>query len=205
MSDYTAPHCDSSVLHSRGECRFCDEHPDWQELRQMWGIAFTGHEPEPLYEGGPMQTPCPSDQRRGTGQAHTWGGNRPTNVDVPQQETVASHVMYGTELKAAAAAVVKREAERAVDPTLLVHPNQMRELLRLPRDEDDQQLPVPNDGPAIQDLVVADIEVRKQIGIRRYGSVLQANNGRDAILDAYQEAMDLTIYLRQLIEERTTS
>ncbi len=89
------PHCDQSVLHAPSECRFCDLHPDWQALRIAWGIAFTGHDPQPLYKNGPMQAPCPSDYRRGTGQAHTWGGNRPTNVDVPQEQTPASKWMYG--------------------------------------------------------------------------------------------------------------
>jgi hypothetical protein len=88
------PHCDRSVLHAPSECEFCDRSPDWQALRVAWGIAFTGHAPERTSPHGPMQVPCPSDQRRETGQAHTWGGNRPTNVDVPQTETFASGVMY---------------------------------------------------------------------------------------------------------------
>ena len=47
-----------------------------------------------------------------------------------------------------------------------------------------------------------DLQERKAIGIARYGTPLQANNGRDALIDAYQEALDLCIYLRQVIEER---
>ena len=66
----------------------------------------------------------------------------------------------------------------------------------------DQALPVPNDGPAIQDLVIADIEARKKVGLERYGTLLQAYNGRDALRDAYEEALDLAMYLRQEIEER---
>lgn len=69
----------------------------------------------------------------------------------------------------------------------------------------DQPPPVPNDRPAIQDLVIADIEERKRVGLERYGVLLQAGNGRDALIDAYQEAMDLTIYLRQFIEERSAA
>jgi hypothetical protein len=88
-SSETFPHCDESVLHARGECEYCDEYPDWQSLRISWGIAFTGHEPSF------GQMPCPSDFLRGTGQAHTWGGNRPTNVDAPQEQSAASKVMYG--------------------------------------------------------------------------------------------------------------
>ena len=60
-----------------------------------------------------------------------------------------------------------------------------------------------NSGVAIQDLVIADIRERKLMGIAKYGTPLQAHNGRDALVDAYQEALDLCQYLRQLIEERS--
>lgn len=97
----TFPHCDSAVLHAPGECEYCDRHPDWQALRLVWGIAFTGHAPtdvDPTYAQAGRQLPCPSDARRGIGQAHTWGGNRPTNVDPAQlpEETFNSRVMYGS-------------------------------------------------------------------------------------------------------------
>lgn len=64
----------------------------------------------------------------------------------------------------------------------------------------DQALPVVNDRPFIQDLVIADIEERKQHGIRKYGTALQSGNGRDMLLDAYEEALDLAIYLRGLLD-----
>jgi hypothetical protein len=67
----------------------------------------------------------------------------------------------------------------------------------------DQPAPLPSNGPPIVDLVVADLEERKQVGIERYGMPLRANNGRDALVDAYQEALDLCMYLRQAIAERT--
>lgn len=50
-------------------------------------------------------------------------------------------------------------------------------------------------------LVLKDMEERRQVGIQRYGTPLQAHNGRDARVDAYQEALDLCVYLRQAIEE----
>lgn len=71
----TAPHCDQMVLHAPGECRFCDALPLWQQLRETWGIAFTGHDPST------GQVPCPADVRRGRGGAHAWAGNRPSEVD----------------------------------------------------------------------------------------------------------------------------
>lgn len=66
----------------------------------------------------------------------------------------------------------------------------------------DQRLPLPNDGPAIGLLVIADIGTRMELGVQTYGVPLQPNNGRDALKDAYDEAMDLTLYLRQALEER---
>jgi hypothetical protein len=66
----------------------------------------------------------------------------------------------------------------------------------------DQPPPAQNDGPAIQDLVVVDIAERKRVGIERYGTPLQAFNGRDALRDAYEEALDLCQYLRQALYER---
>lgn len=64
-----------------------------------------------------------------------------------------------------------------------------------------QENPTKNELPCVQDMVVADIEARKQVGIERYGTVLQPWNGRSSLMDAYQEALDLAIYLRQLLYE----
>lgn len=55
-------------------------------------------------------------------------------------------------------------------------------------------------GP-VRDLVLADMSERDRVGRERYGTPLQANNGRDYLIDAYQEAMDLCAYLRQGVEE----
>ena len=66
----------------------------------------------------------------------------------------------------------------------------------------EQPAPKSADGPAIVDLVVSDLAERKRLGVERYGMALQAHNGRDALRDAYEEAMDLCVYLRQVIEER---
>ena len=51
-------------------------------------------------------------------------------------------------------------------------------------------------------LVIADLRERDKIGTKKYGTTLQSNNGRDALVDAYQEALDLCMYLRQVICER---
>ncbi|SRR6266568_1117787 len=53
-------------------------------------------------------------------------------------------------------------------------------------------------GSAIE----ADICDRTTLGIERYGHPLETFNGRDARIDAYQEALDLQNYLKQLCMER---
>lgn len=65
-----------------------------------------------------------------------------------------------------------------------------------------QPLPATGTGDAIWDLVIADMKERDKTGERRYGKRLQANNGRDVLRDAYEEALDLAVYLRQEIEQR---
>jgi hypothetical protein len=77
--------------------------------------------------------------------------------------------------------------------------------LRHPRDAGDQPLPTTGSGPAIHGLVVTDILARLELGVRRYGQPLRAHNGRDSLRDAYEECLDLACYLRQLIEETTTT
>lgn len=66
----------------------------------------------------------------------------------------------------------------------------------------DQPPPAPNDGPVIQNLVIDDMRARLAVGIPRYGTGLQPHNGRDALRDAYEEALDLCAYLRQAMYER---
>ena len=57
-------------------------------------------------------------------------------------------------------------------------------------------------GVAIIELVRKDFDDRAETGRAKYGTYLRADNGRDALMDAYQEAVDLCMYLRQAIYER---
>lgn len=66
----------------------------------------------------------------------------------------------------------------------------------------EQAKPIPTGAPSVQGMVRADLETRELIGIERYGTPLQPHNGRDALRDAYEEALDLACYLRQAIAER---
>ena len=67
---------------------------------------------------------------------------------------------------------------------------------------DEQPEPRPTSSRPVWELVVEDMHSRDQLGRSRYGVPLQAGNGRDALRDAYEEALDLAVYLRQAIEER---
>ena len=57
------------------------------------------------------------------------------------------------------------------------------------------------DGRPVWDLVIDDMRQRDAEGRRKYGTPLQAFNGRRPLVDAYQEALDLVVYMRQAIEE----
>ena len=66
--------------------------------------------------------------------------------------------------------------------------------------------PMPIKGKEdILPLVIADLRERDKIGTVKYGTTLQSHNGRDSLMDAYQEALDLCMYLRQAICERNTT
>lgn len=63
--------------------------------------------------------------------------------------------------------------------------------------------PSPKPGGRIVLLHVAqDLQDRAVMGKKKYGTYLQSNNGRDALMDAYQEALDLVMYLKQALIER---
>lgn len=81
----------------------------------------------------------------------------------------------------------------------------------------EQPAPIPNESQPIVDMlvldvvmadggvyghaVIADLMARKRLGIERYGVALQAFNGRDMGRDAYEEALDLAVYLRGELAE----
>jgi hypothetical protein len=92
--------------------------------------------------------------------------------------------------------------------------------------EKGQPAPKKNKGKSMHDLVRRDLAAinngsivqiesvretmtalmeRKNYGFEKYGTILQANNGRDALQDAFEEMMDLVVYLRQYLEEISSS
>jgi hypothetical protein len=69
----------------------------------------------------------------------------------------------------------------------------------------EQAPPVPNDHPPVVPQVIDDLQTRMVLGIQRYGVALQPHNGRDMLLDAYEEALDLAVYLKGCLLERGTA
>lgn len=54
----------------------------------------------------------------------------------------------------------------------------------------------------MHDLLIQAVLGRKDLGLSRYGTILQAGNGRDALKDLLDELIDGCVYLMQLIAER---
>lgn len=70
----------------------------------------------------------------------------------------------------------------------------------------DQPPPVHNPAKAdVWEVVIRDMAERRNVGILRYGTPLQPFNGRRSLVDAYQEVLDLAVYLRQKILEEGTA
>lgn len=65
-----------------------------------------------------------------------------------------------------------------------------------------QNMPFAVEDRTVMEFVRADVIQRMEIGKQRYGTPLQTFNGRDGLLDAFEEALDLAIYLRQVVLER---
>ena len=57
---------------------------------------------------------------------------------------------------------------------------------------------------SVTDAVLEDLRRRREFGVGKYGTELKSHNGRDPLVDAYQEALDLALYLKQALLERDT-
>lgn len=65
-----------------------------------------------------------------------------------------------------------------------------------------EPMPLKNNFFAVWDLVIRDMYKRDSEGFKKYGTRLQPFNGRNSLVDAYQEVLDQSVYLRQAIHER---
>lgn len=50
---------------------------------------------------------------------------------------------------------------------------------------------------SVQEVMIRAIEERREYGKKKCGRALEADNGRDALKDAWEEALDLFTYLTQ--------
>lgn len=57
------------------------------------------------------------------------------------------------------------------------------------------------DSKAVAARVMDDLAERYQAGLAEYGRPLTPFNGRDALQDAYEEALDMALYLKQTLME----
>lgn len=63
--------------------------------------------------------------------------------------------------------------------------------------------PMPTEGGVpVWREVIKDMQARDDFGKSKYNNRLKTHNGRDPLIDAYQEALDLAVYLKQCIMER---
>lgn len=61
---------------------------------------------------------------------------------------------------------------------------------------------LPDCAPNLIDLVLTDMHSRDAVGRARYGIPLTPGNGRDNLIDAYQECLDASVYLaNELVEQ----
>jgi hypothetical protein len=65
-----------------------------------------------------------------------------------------------------------------------------------------RQRAVPSPLPPIWDLVIADMRERDRVGAERYGDRLRVTTAVDPLRYAYEEALDLAVYLRKAMAER---
>lgn len=85
-------------------------------------------------------------------------------------------------------------------PRRYVGPVQMADIVRQAVATVEEQAPVMG-RISVLPLVLADLQARVENGTRIYGEPLTTRNGRFALQDAYEEALDLSMYLKQAIEE----
>ena len=65
---------------------------------------------------------------------------------------------------------------------------------------------IQNAGPlgyviSVLERLSVDLKTRREHGITVYGGPLRTFNGRDAAIDAYQEALDCIVYSHQMFQE----
>ncbi len=69
--------------------------------------------------------------------------------------------------------------------------------------ETDQPAPKPGGYP-VQAVLIEAIRQRMEFGLKKYGRPLETDNGRDPLLDMWEEMMDMISYFTQYVLEQGT-
>ncbi len=64
-----------------------------------------------------------------------------------------------------------------------------------------QNMPIVGEEEVLS-KVIEDLKDRAIMGEKKYGTLLKTFNGRDSMTDAYQEALDLVMYIKQTLMEK---
>lgn len=63
--------------------------------------------------------------------------------------------------------------------------------------------PMPTKGKEnVTEALIKDLQERSELGKRKYGTYLETFNGRDPLVDGFQELLDLAQYWKQVLMER---
>lgn len=63
--------------------------------------------------------------------------------------------------------------------------------------------PMPTKGKEnVTEALIRDLRERSELGKRKYGTHLETFNGRDPLVDGFQELLDLAQYWKQVLMER---
>ena len=66
----------------------------------------------------------------------------------------------------------------------------------------DKNEPMPKgNGTVVIDEVISDLSKRSEMGKNKYGTLLKTNNGRNSLMDLYQELLDACMYIKQKLME----
>lgn len=98
--------------------------------------------------------------------------------------------VYDAETQLVLEEVRRRQAERMADDPAAVLGHQ------------EQAQPVDHGTEGMHDKLILEIGHRRDVGLARYNSTLQAFNGRDALRDILEELIDGSVYVLQAMTER---
>ena len=118
-----------------------------------------------------------------------------SKVFTTQIECSRCHNKYEEEI------IVEDVTKETIIHPICIHCGHSQEIKYTPSPEE-QPNPIPNESKPVWEMVMDDMKERDNFGRKRYGTPLQVGNGRDFMEDAYQEALDLVVYLRGELELR---